>query len=1039
MYSNRIRISLIFFSVLSLLPAYLWAGGPNVLDKGGEVYRWDRSRPVPYSIDLGTLGILSEEESLLFVREAFGMWTDIPGAVIEFEEGDRLEVDVNGSNYREFFGFGQVEPKMRPENPVIFDENGEIIDDYLGQGASDSVAGFAGIRFMDSEEKEFQSSWVVINAKILVDLSILESFNQIMPHELGHMIGLDHSQGLPENYNDSLWGPYSPVMYPYASYYPPKKPTHDDITWLSWLYPSPGFAGQVETGTIRGKVKRPTGDPLLGANVIARKVIDGELSRSEFTSVASGFLMLEQGEFEFPGLTPGDYAVCIEPINSAFTGGSGIGPYDQRPTNFPRDYFDADESADEDPNLMKVITVSAGDTIDGLVLISNEYTRELASLGDDDEVLYSFPEGFSFPFYGKAYRSVYVSSDGILSFRIGDHPDGSLRTESRFLSGPARIAPLYSDLNPGDDPAEVRVESGEDGNSLTFYWYQVPEFSFPAPLESNTFSVTLFRNGDIRISYGDINLTPDFSRQYEEGLSAIVGVTPGGVESGESTDLSADSFYFAENNGPVYEVFPGDSLDLDHSTIEFNASQAQLFFPLVRSGDQEFTGVALTNFGPDSAVLDFEARDRSGVLTPGQESNPSQFQIESGNQLGKLSREIFNPNPGGLEAINQSWIRLLSNSPEIGSFTQIGNGIEVRQTSMDGAIAFTEPSTQLVFTRLYQGEAAYPVQAGTAWAPASTNLYLANPDDNPVGITLGLYSQDGLPAASEVSLTIDPLGYYSSDLAGLFNDAAENISSGYVKVEAAGRGVVGFEFIELEDTYIGLNASFPSTERILYSAQLAHHETIFTSLKIVNPTKREIGFTLKAYLVSESAGIEEKVSLPVTLFPNQSFQENVSEIFGLPENPDLILVGSIQLTATGLGLVGDVVFGDPVNALYAASLPLRGRLFTRAIQSHISNGRFPGDPSRDAFTGLAVFNPGILESTVFVSAFDRNGFPVGETTQVLDPGGRFSLTLLELIPETEGMSGGFVEIESNNPIVAQQLFGNTVLDYMSAIPPTIIE
>ena len=86
-----------------------------------------------------------------------------------------------------------------------------------------------------------------------------------------------------------------------------------------------------------------------------------------------------------------------------------------------------------------------------------------------------------------------------------------------------------------------------------------------------------------------------------------------------------------------------------------------------------------------------------------------------------------------------------------------------------------------------------------------------------------------------------------------------------------------------------------------------------------------------------------------------------------------------------------------------------------------------------------MFNPGVIHTEVRISAYDRNANLVGDSLRVLAPGSRFSLTLLELIPETEGMSGGFVRLESEQPVVAQQLFGNAVLDYMSAVPPTIIE
>lgn len=1034
---SGILICLLWAALLFCVP--LFGGGPNVVKRGGKVYRWDAARPVLFSIDRGSLGTLSEEQSISLVMGSIEKWVEIPTAVIDFQAGDRLDRNVTVENYREFFGLGEDEQELRPENPVIFDDNGAIIDDFLGEGSSGAILGFSGIRFMDDDRKEFLSAWVVINGAMFNGFTGIDEAGKVLTHELGHLIGLDHSQGLPENFQDPGPDQQVPLMYPIVNFNSPESPVQDDITWLSWLYPAEGFSSQEESATIRGKALRPTGDPLLGANVIARRIVDGQLSRSGVTSVVSGFLMLEEGEFELPGLLPGEYAVCIEPLNTAFTGGSGTGPYDFRPVNFPRDYFDSAESAEENPGLMQVISVSAGETVDALVITSNEYSRDPGSLGDDDEILYSFPEGFSFPFYGRAYRSVYLSSDGILSFRVGDHPDGSFRSESRFLSGPARIAPLYSDLDPSVFSAEIRAETGTDGEPVTFYWEQVPEYSFPAVSAGNTFSVSLFRNGNIRISYGDINLTPEFSGQHPEGLNAIVGITPGGLESGISTDLSGQAFYSAENGNPVYQAFTGSSFDLENTTIEFNASRSLLLFPFARAGEHEFTGIALTSFGSGPAELDIEARDSEGLILPEMGSNPAWAYLEPGTQFAKLAREVFEAGQASVEELSDAWIRIVTSNPETGGLAQVGNGLGERQTRMDGAAALTVPSRQLFFTRLYHGPSSYPLLSGAAWAPAVTRIAVANPGDQAVEVTMNLYSSDGLSAASEVSFNLDPLGYRALILDEIFSDAPLNINGGYLEVEASGPGVSGFGFIELEDTYIGLNAATPSTDRLLYSAQLAHHATINTSVKIVNPTGREICFTLRAFLASEFSGIEERVSARISLLPSQSFQQDAESLFGLTPDPGRIVTGSIQVVADSPGLVGDVLFGDPSFGAYAALLPLQGRLLNRAVQSHVSNGIIPWDRTQDAFTGLAAFNPGILEATVQVSVFDRNGYPVGDVSRIIEPRGRFSLTLTELIPETGGMSGGFVSIESNRPIVAQQLFGNAALDYLSAVIPWILE
>ncbi len=1043
MISTRCKYHVWFLFILSLLFGFLQAGGPNVLEKNGKVYSWDVSRPVPFAVDQGFLGVFTEEESLALVRESFDKWAEISTAAIEFQEGARLDQNITVDNYRDFFGFGEdQEMEVRPGNPVIFDDGGEIIEDFLGVGSSDYVMGFAGIRKMDHNNREFLSGWVVLNgsnyATNYLGYSVIGG---IVSHELGHLIGLDHSQGLPENFNETEWQSQMPLMYPITTLEGPKGPTHDDAAWASWLYPTAEFANQDETGTIRGRVLRPTGEPLLGANVIARGIADGELSRSGVTSVASGFLMFERGEFELPGLVPGDYVVCIEPLKALFTGGSGVGPYDVRPADFPRDYYDADESSSEDPYGMEIITVAAGETKDGLLIIANEYPREPDSLGDDDEILYSFPEGFSFPFYGKTYRSVYLSSDGILSFTTGDRPDGSRRTESRFLGESPRIAPLYCDLDPGAVSAEIRIEEGYSGENITFHWDQVPEFSVPEAVEGNTFSVTLFRNGDIDISYGDINITPDSSSVYEEGLNAIVGISPGGLESATPLDLSGDNYYETENGKPIYEAFPGYSFDLDNSSLRFNAAWSQIIFPYVKSTDQDFTGFALFNFGEDTAAFDVEARDSEGVLTDELSFNPAQYDLGSGVQFALLGREIFQAPAESLDELSQSWLRFISLNPEMGSLFQVGDGIGpgARQSRMDGAIGVTSPSTELYFTRLYNGDSAYPVQSGMSAVPAVTKLSIVNPEDREIEVVFGLYGPDGDLAVSEVTADIAALGVLRVTLDELFDISGLDISDGYLKAEASGSGIAGFEFIEIGDTYIGLNAGTPSRDRILYSAQLAHHQTIYTNVKIVNTTDEEIGFLLKAYLVSESSGTDEVTSARIILSPNQSFQQNAGDIFDLPEDPDRIIVGSIQVIADKAGLAGDVIFGDPLAASYASALSFQDSLFKRAVYSHISNGEYPGDSTRDAFTGVAVFNPGALDSALEITAYDRDGVKAGEFLSNLEPGGRFSLTLTEMIPETDGMAGGFVIIESSAPVVAQQLFGNRVLDYLSAVPPVIIE
>jgi len=66
-------------------------------------------------------------------------------------------------------------------------------------------------------------------------------------------------------------------------------------------------------------------------------------------------------------------------------------------------------------------------------------------LKDDDSSLQNL--GFSFPFYGKAYTSVQLNSDGNLTFVVSDSSSDA-RDIGRFRSGPPRIGPLFTDLDP---------------------------------------------------------------------------------------------------------------------------------------------------------------------------------------------------------------------------------------------------------------------------------------------------------------------------------------------------------------------------------------------------------------------------------------------------------------------------------------------------------------------------------------------------------------------------------------------------------------
>ncbi len=147
------------------------------------------------------------------------------------------------------------------------------------------------------------------------------------------------------------------------------------------------------------------------------------------------------------------------------------------------------------------------------------------ALGDDDARRVTIP--FPFPFFGQTYDSVFVNSDGNLTFGVPDI-EIAQRDLARAVGGPPRIAPLFNDLDPTQPNAPVVLASSPDHVVVT--WDDVPEFDFAGSGLRQTFQVTLHPDGQIDFSYRGITAS-----------DAIVGIAPGNMpEETSMVDFSGD-------------------------------------------------------------------------------------------------------------------------------------------------------------------------------------------------------------------------------------------------------------------------------------------------------------------------------------------------------------------------------------------------------------------------------------------------------------------------------------------------------------------
>ena len=363
------------------------AAGPLFVNGAGTPLVW-HVNPIPYNPDRGTLGALDNPTAVALVAGRFAVWSGVTTADINFTNAGALPVDVTASNVNAYLGVcGDG------LSPIIFDTDGTITDAYFGQGASNNVLGFASPDCIDYATADVREGVAVLNGKWVDGISTaanpelpLATFGAVFVHEFGHYVNLDHSQinvleafdGDPDN-NDSVATMF-PILVGGAE---AATPALDDRVAISTLYPAPSFfSGYAK---ITGTIRRSDGTtPFQGAYVVARRLDDPRFQAVGTVSGARYFPGFPggsapaslQGLFELPGLPPGTYSVEIEPVDSRFTGGSGVGPLDPPAAlpGYPEFYNGANEAATnppDDPAAAVGVSVAAGQTVTGVDVVIN--------------------------------------------------------------------------------------------------------------------------------------------------------------------------------------------------------------------------------------------------------------------------------------------------------------------------------------------------------------------------------------------------------------------------------------------------------------------------------------------------------------------------------------------------------------------------------------------------------------------------------------------------------------------------------------------
>lgn len=193
-----------------------------------------------------------------------------------------------------------------------------------------------------------------------------------------------------------------------------------------------------------------------------------------------------------------------------------------------------------------------------LIYPGPEYGTEITNC-DDCYQKVDFTEGFIFPYYGNNYNSVYISSNGFLTFDFGESSTGG--TILGFIAGQPRISPYWVDLFPLAAPAGGGVFYKQFPDRFVVTWVQVPYWFGAGGISPyNTFQVVLYDTGRIGFAYDDL----DNTTLIDTNRYALVGVA-----AGYDGDSCVFKYEPPENFDPD-ETVDGPEGELDGNLLFFD-------------------------------------------------------------------------------------------------------------------------------------------------------------------------------------------------------------------------------------------------------------------------------------------------------------------------------------------------------------------------------------------------------------------------------------------------------------------------------------
>ena len=254
------------------------------------------------------------------VANSFQAWDDLETTEIRF-------IDGGSGNF--------TKSSTDRLNVITYDPSGVEIGAPAGSG----VIAITTINW--DEQGRITDADITFNGRDFT-FSVTEAFprpgpvdlQDVMTHEIGHVIGLDHTPLVGRT-------DIRPTMNPFASTDAPgvaRTLEPDDIAGATALYPGPNAT---QFGSITGHVMDRNGGAAFGVHVVAYDAVSGDFVVSALSGAAGDQKGREgDGRYEISGLPAGAYRVGIEPIQGSVSEQNIGGIFNRLTTGFTREFYD---------------------------------------------------------------------------------------------------------------------------------------------------------------------------------------------------------------------------------------------------------------------------------------------------------------------------------------------------------------------------------------------------------------------------------------------------------------------------------------------------------------------------------------------------------------------------------------------------------------------------------------------------------------------------------------------------------------------------